>query len=1349
VLSIDLNVGKGLKLFPSIGSGNLTLDLEEIYSSSEEILDSDYILFERPSTGDTNYVFSVAAENMLPSTLNGDHFFSGTINLNELNVVDNVIRLQYGVATTENDSGLILDTTTSSKVKFTYNTAKSAWFSNKNLGLDSAYSFVSNSTSKDAYFRYATSGSQYDVILELAMGLSSTSVDDKSWLIEARNYLRKLDFVYRNSYTTDLDRTIFSAQLDDDYGYNSTFIITDKIQIGNVAGSTTNFKAVTNYSSNIIPISNSYGVLDKGWTNRYVTSNYTSISVGDIVSIYDHTSGNAMVVKENLSTTSGDENDTHPLGIVEKISGGVAYIVMLGEFKLTSTPSPAFVTGLTYYLTNGSPNYTATKPSSGMIKPLFIATGNDSGIIFPMSSGLLSYGRISVGTAGESGYIVGSGQSVYSSSTNGGVTFKAGQGITLQTDNTTKTVTIRAITQGNEPGYSNIRTTFDNKLLQAVTPSDTLSIGGIGNIIVTGDNTTNEDHVYIRGKYFSTVGITSDDTNEETDTFIASYDDTITFYGGTGIKLSRYSPGSNAIKIVATGDIAQSVIGDYSLSLRKLEKQTKNSILYTKGTSTYEQIRALQASGSNGSFLTAGTNAELSWTAPFPTVTTFIASKTLNTGGGETVYNGNNNRFWGISTYNSSSTYKDTAYFIQNTFGGIQNRVQISLIEGDGIQLSVIKNPTDPAWTGAPSIKITNTATGTQFNNFYIEDTRELLVADSTGRLNLITPVNSPIRLDGDTTAQNLYFDIRNNSITNSHLKDMADNTVKIGRGNTDPSSPEDLLINSNSVLGRLTGDLQSLSRSNLLTLLQFSGSSFFNEVVGDSGYTTSSDSETLTIIGGAGITVDVDTNNNVVITNTLPESGMDMGINVIGNRTYDGSSYYYSNVKSGVTKLYFDDNNDTADFSSRADIKANIYSISGDSLKGAIQLSINWSHIGVIGSTFTNTIGSGPGILYGGINSDSFQFETRFAQTGSSSSGYLPYINQTDEDPFGKLYYLTSDSEVYTEQDGELLDYALIGFNPTGALVKTTNYCRLVDTDVIGLAVYQESVNTFNIKLDPDYTNFQAKNFVATSGGYGSGRSAMFLEPTIGKQIAFMTLNSPTAFSSLMYIDFGSDAIIDPFERGPQLPFGFETLSDTRITVKTFSSDWYSLSQSKICMPTIMLGLGPTSSLATSSTGYLVSNDSATGAVVLTNYNLNTSGSKSIAKDRSSRLSLSVLNVDSESNNAYASIKTTGTLAHTYSTTTDVVDRFTMSSNSVKSIKYLVQAISSTNQVFTSEFIVQVSTYSAGSCKYIQYASVSQDGGFTLDITAELSGTTVSVKHNGSSISASISLVKVIKQEI
>lgn len=1335
IVTINLDIGKGIKLFPTVGSGQVTINLAGIYESSETVIDSDYVLVERYDTSDNNYIFSVNAEDMLPPTLNSNHYFSGEITVSSLNVNNNVIKLQYGDAYTETDSGIILDTTSSSKVKFTYNVLKSAWLSSKNIGVSEGYSYISGNTNKDAFFRYATSGSQYDVVLELAMGVNSTHADDSSWLIEARRILKQLNFVYRNSFSTDLDRNIFSVQLDDDYGVGSTFTIADKISIGNISGST-NFKQITNYTQNIVPISTSYGILDKSWTNRYTTTNYDAgLLVGNLVNI--NTPSSIVLTKMLLSTTS-NEAASYSIGIVEKITGGVAYVVLLGEFEFASVPSPALVVGSVYYLNNGTPNYTVTKPSVGIIKPVFIALSNKSGMLFPMGSGLLSYGKVSVSSAAESGYIIGTGLDVFSSATNGGITLVAGNGITLETDNDTKNITIRALTAGNQPGYSTIQTLTDNKILQAVTPQDTITFAGTDGIEITGTDTTNNDHVYIKGNYFRTIGITSDDTNEETDTFAATTDSQITLYGGTGIALSRYGAGSNIIRITATGDV-QPVINNYTLSLLKIQKQAKNSLLFTAGTTAYEEVRALTASAGNGLFLTANTSGNISWSSPYNSFITYIANKTLLSG--ESEFTLNNNRFLGISTYSSSSVYKNTAFFIQNTLGA-DARVQLSLIEGAGIQLTV-NNATNA--TGAPSITITNTSLNAYvFNKIHIEDSGETIIADATGILNFTTVPGSPIILDSDTNNLNLYFNIRENSIANIHLATMPDNTVKIGRGTTDPSTPEDLLINANHVLGRLSGDLQSLSRTNLLSLLQFTGSSYFNTVEADSGTTTSLDSETLTIIGGSGITVDVDTNNKIVITNTLPESGTDTGINFLGNRVYNEVStlFNYTPGLSGITKLYFQDNTSDSTLVQSSDILVHFNNISTDPLKGAVTLSINWLKLGLFGNSVENTSVLGSGLMYGYGDSIGKHI-TKFAQSSVASGGInIPYFNHTVQFTGVLEYFNTYDAVSYDD----ILDNALLGFNRyTGLLIKTNRYVKgfegTPDTPE-GLDFVELGNSMYS--LVNNYKSVTFKNFKSTFGLYSSGMSGLWIEPTIGKQFVFTTTNSNTAFSKLLYIDFASNLI----NNDGDYTSGMTLLTDTQISIKTFSSDWYSLSSSKICLPTMMISEGPSGSLTTASTGYLIENNSSTGSLSFTNYNFNDHASRTTAMDRSSRISLNVLDVDTSST-AYSTIKSTGSLSHSYSTTSDVVDTFTLSANTVKSIKYLIQARSTSNVIFTSEFVVQVSTYSTGSCKYIQYASISQDSGFTLDIIATLSTNTVTISHNGTALSANILITKVIKQEI
>ena len=59
VVTIGLNIGKGVKLYPDVGSADITLDLEGIFSSSASVRNDDYILLERSATGSSNYLFSV------------------------------------------------------------------------------------------------------------------------------------------------------------------------------------------------------------------------------------------------------------------------------------------------------------------------------------------------------------------------------------------------------------------------------------------------------------------------------------------------------------------------------------------------------------------------------------------------------------------------------------------------------------------------------------------------------------------------------------------------------------------------------------------------------------------------------------------------------------------------------------------------------------------------------------------------------------------------------------------------------------------------------------------------------------------------------------------------------------------------------------------------------------------------------------------------------------------------------------------------------------------------------------------------------------------------------------------
>jgi len=733
---IDVDTGKGLKAYPNDATGKLTLDFESL-TAAASVANDDLFVIETPTTGVSNDVYKISASAMLPPTLTGNHAFTGTITASVLNVNDNAIRLQYGDTITEDGAGLILDTTTSSKVKFTYDLARAAWFSNRNIGLQSGYSFLTNSNNRRGEFRFGTHGSnQYDVGIELLMGQQITQGDDHSWLIEARNVDRALNFIYKTYVNTDVENRIFYAQIDTLSPVTSTFVISDKIQIGNVAGSTTNFKSVTDYSSSIIPISNSNGILDSKWTNRYVSSTYSSgLAVGNIVKIYNDTDNQATIVKCALTSVS-DDSEAYSLGIVERISGGKVWVVTHGEFVLSNIPGSYsnLDVGAVYYLTSGSPNYTLTKPTTGIVKPVFVATSTTGGVIFPMSSQGLSFGRVGVVNAAGGTVITATGTTVTSDAPNDIFTLDAGSGISLETDTSNNKIIIRASTAGNQPTYSSIATNLG--AVSAYRPSETLSLIGSGGIDVRATDvaSTNGDQITISGKYFNKISWSGDSTNDISGTYTATtYDETIKVYAGVGINISA-NPFGSGFSIDATGT-SIATISPNSQDLNIFKVSAGNRILGYFGGATPSSVTTLQTA--NNTLLSADSSGAISWATPTTILQEKFASSTAAFG---SFYGATSTRNFGIlvlsndtfNSFTSSTTFSsaNVVSFRYSTTAGLNNAglqsAIIALKEGDGIRLETQNGSGE----GEPVsiIKISN-KNPIGFNKVYIEDTGETVEA--------------------------------------------------------------------------------------------------------------------------------------------------------------------------------------------------------------------------------------------------------------------------------------------------------------------------------------------------------------------------------------------------------------------------------------------------------------------------------------------------------------------------------------------------------------------------------------------------------------------------------------------
>lgn len=160
------------------------------------------------------------------------------------------------------------------------------------------------------------------------------------------------------------------------------------------------------------------------------------------------------------------------------------------------------------------------------------------------------------------------------------------------------------------------------------------------------------------------------------------------------------------------------------------------------------------------------------------------------------------------------------------------------------------------------------------------------------------------------------------------------------------------------------------------------------------------------------------------------------------------------------------------------------------------------------------------------------------------------------------------------------------------------------------------------------------------------------------------------------------------------------------------------------------------------------VSNNTTDNALVFTNYNLSAHANITTQKDRSSRIGLGVLNVDSEVNNAYASMKNTAYITHTYvPSLSTIVDEFTVTTNTKKSYKYLIHCENASGEVFTSELLLLVKMQSSTSTtNLVQYGSIGTSAGFSLSFAFAVTGSnpyTGTLKHNGTSGGVAVKLLK------
>jgi len=388
-----------------------------------------------------------------------------------------------------------------------------------------------------------------------------------------------------------------------------------------------------------------------------------------------------------------------------------------------------------------------------------------------------------------------------------------------------------------------------------------------------------------------------------------------------------------------------------------------------------------------------------------------------------------------------------------------------------------------------------------------------------------------------------------------------------------------------------------------------------------------------------------------------------------------------------------------------------------------------------------TTTINGGAGFLYGegAANANKDEIVTTFVPVNDSSGSQLPVIDAAT----GILTYIKR-----AASQTDTIDRVL-GFKSDGTLVSTDKFVNSISfTDISGLTFAVASgAGTLTATNTTPVTFPLIRSSVGTYFGPSSSLGLVMADSgTEGSsEFTFATSDSlPSTWTSNSYLTLLRLAGHTLTTSGSYTAF---TTTETEIKTRFLgSSIWRNLS-TNICMPTsFLIGRGPLASTATIGEGMLLRSDTTDNSLTFTNYNLSATGSKSIAKDRSCRLGLEVLDVDTGSD-AYANTKNTAYLTHTYvprSGTSITVDQFVIP-NSNRSYKYLVHAETEAGEFYTTELLVQVK--GSSTVNLIQYASSTTSSSLSVTYSASISGDNVVISY-GSASPGSLD-IKLIKYEV
>lgn len=654
---VTVNVDPG----PGIGftvDNKVTLNLTGIpvlvsgHPLNSPVSTTDYVLIEK-----SGVVKKVKAESILPATLKQNHTFSGVVNLSNDLLIKNTSNLgeaglgkiQFGSFSSFNyefQNGVFYIDGGTLCLGGGNNTAQRfPIISRAHVGQ------VADISSKESLFDFATStyspigfGSsiKFDSItFNFHVGTAPSYWDQNhvgtwtvagnqnqiwpaTWKMKFNETNAGFYYFSPNHTTTDTsdDYTQSILTMTPESSISSTVTISDKIYITNIQNST-QFISTPTGSQYKVPLTDSVGILDKRFTNRIITNDFTvTPSVGQLMAISTFTNGDSYYIRAIANGVGSSD----VIGIVESLSGGKATIVLSGEFELSTVTT--LDPGHKYYLSQSSPGGYVKEGvlTSGIMKPVFVATTGSKGILLPASSANSNnIGSITVN------YGTASSETLAIDSPNFPLKLVAGQNIKFDvTTNNEISVRVDGLA-GAQDTFKNI--TAGGNTVVADSPTDTLAITS-SSLTITSNVSTDTINFEIPNT-FKFFKFTSNSTN-----FIQTPDstsDTLQLIAGTGISFVQNTDDSIIINASLTGSVTPSTFtysGPYQIP-------TSNS---TNAAGTVDLV-----GGSTGKFDAVWSSVN-GITPPILT-----AGSTISYTSGTNTY-----------TYNSTSYTNDSSYVSQN-----------------------------------------------------------------------------------------------------------------------------------------------------------------------------------------------------------------------------------------------------------------------------------------------------------------------------------------------------------------------------------------------------------------------------------------------------------------------------------------------------------------------------------------------------------------------------------------------------------------------------------------------------------------------------------------------------------